>query len=141
MAALARPNPGRTESLHRLNRTEYGNAVRDLLAVEVDVESLLPADNASYGFDNIAGVLKMNQTLMERYLAAARKVSALAVGRRNDVQHDSKTFLIPPSRPQYARVEGLPFGTRGGGLWRYRFPTDGEYIIKIKLLCLNTPWR
>ena len=74
------PNPGRTEAFHRLNRTEYQNAIRDLLHLDVNVESLLPADDASYGFDNIAGVLKMSPTLMERYLAAAQKISRLAIG-------------------------------------------------------------
>ena len=78
--AAARPNPGRTEPFHRLNRTEYRNAVRDLLALDLDVSSMLPADDASYGFDNIAGVLKMSPTLMEQYLAAAQRVSRLAVG-------------------------------------------------------------
>ena len=78
--AAARPNPGRTESLHRLNRAEYRNAVRDLLALEIDVASLLPADDMSYGFDNIAGVLKITPSLLERYLAAARQISRVAVG-------------------------------------------------------------
>ncbi|MBN1238383.1 MAG: DUF1587 domain-containing protein, partial [Gammaproteobacteria bacterium] len=79
-AAAAAPDPGRTVAFHRLNRSEYRNAVRDLLALDVDVSELLPADDASYGFDNIAGVLKMSPTLMERYLVAAQKVSRLAVG-------------------------------------------------------------
>jgi mono/diheme cytochrome c family protein len=79
-AAEASPNPGRTEALHRLNRVEYRNAVRDLLGVEVDVSDLLPSDDASYGFDNIAGVLRMSPTLMERYLASAQEISRLAVG-------------------------------------------------------------
>ena len=79
-AAAARPNPGRTEPFHRLNRAEYRNAVRDLLNLDLDVSSMLPADDASYGFDNIAGVLKMSPTLMEQYLAAAQRVSRLAVG-------------------------------------------------------------
>ena len=82
-AAAARPNPGRTETFHRLNRTEYANAVRDLLALDIDAAALLPADDASYGFDNIAGVLRLNQSLMERYLAAAAKISRAAVGRRS----------------------------------------------------------
>ena len=78
--ATAHPNPGRTETVHRLNRIEYVNAVRDLLAVEVNAPDLLPADDSSYGFDNIAGVLKMSPALMERYLAAAKVVSRSAVG-------------------------------------------------------------
>ena len=80
-AAAAHPNPGRTETFHRLNRAEYRNAVRDLLALDVDVTALLPADDASYGFDNIAGVLRLNESLMERYLAAAARISRAAVGR------------------------------------------------------------
>ena len=79
-AAAARPNPGRVEAFHRLNRAEYRNAVRDLLHLDIDVGKLLPADDASYGFDNIAGVLRFSPTLMERYLVAAKKVSRMAVG-------------------------------------------------------------
>ena len=79
-AAEAKPDPGRTEALHRLNRAEYRNAVRDLLALDIDVSAMLPADDVSYGFDNIAGVQRMSPTLMERYLAAAQKISSVAVG-------------------------------------------------------------
>src|SRR5439155_7191361 len=79
-AFVANPNPGRTETFHRLNRTEYHNAVRDLLAVDVDVTDFLPADDSSYGFDNIAGVLKLSQSLMERYLSAAKTIARIAVG-------------------------------------------------------------
>ena len=79
-AAMAQPNPGRTEPFHRLNRAEYKSVVRDLLDVDVNIDSLLPADDASYGFDNMAGVLKMSPTLMERDLAAAQKISRVAVG-------------------------------------------------------------
>ncbi|HIE92289.1 MAG TPA: DUF1587 domain-containing protein, partial [Acidobacteria bacterium] len=79
--AAVSPNPGRTEAFHRLNRTEYHNAVRDLLDLEVDVAELLPADGGSYGFDNIAGVLGISPTLLERYLGAARKISRITVGR------------------------------------------------------------
>ena len=79
-AAARTPNPGRTETFHRLNRTEYQNAIRDLLALDIDVADFLPADDSSYGFDNIAGVLKISQSLMERYLAAAKTISRLAVG-------------------------------------------------------------
>ena len=80
-AAAENPNPGRTEAFHRLNRTEYHHAVRDLLDLEIDVAEVLPADGAGYGFDNIAGVLGVSPTLVERYLAAARKISRVAVGR------------------------------------------------------------
>ena len=127
------PNPGRTEVVHRLNRTEYQNAVRDLLALDVDVAALLPADDQSYGFDNIAGVLKMSPTLFERYLSAAEEVSSLAVGasERAPVAH---TVRLASDLSQYAQAEGLPFGTRGGAAIRHYFPRDGEYSIRAKLL-------
>ena len=96
--AAAKPNPGRTEAFHRLNRTEYRNAVRDLLDLDVDVAALLPPDNGSYGFDNIAGVLKISPFLMERYLSAAQKISRLAVGA--PVPPTTETFnLATRSRP------------------------------------------
>ena len=127
-----RPNPGRTESFHRLNRAEYRNAVRDLLHLDVDVSELLPADDASYGFDNIAGVLRFSPTLMERYLNAAKKVSRAAVGLppsfpRFDV------FRLPDDLPQDDWFADLPFGTRGGTLIPYHFPADGDYTIRVKL--------
>jgi len=133
-AAAAAPNPGRTESLHRLNRAEYRNAVRDVLGVEVDVAQLLPADDASYGFDNMAGVLRLNQSNMERYLAAAMRVSRAAVGGAPSAP-GSTTFPVPVDQPQYDRVEGLPYGTRGGTLIRYNFPRNGDYEIKVALTC------
>ncbi|MGE3340255.1 MAG: DUF1592 domain-containing protein [Alphaproteobacteria bacterium] len=133
-AAAKHPNPGRTEALHRLNRTEYRNAVRDVLGLEVDVAQLLPADDASYGFDNIAGVLKLNQSNMERYLTAAMRVSRAAVGTLPSSPAVS-IFPVPVDQPQYDRVEGLPFGTRGGTLINYQFPSDGEYEITITLNC------
>ena len=133
-AAAVHPNPGRTETFHRLNRTEYRNAVRDLLALEVDVAALLPADDASYGFDNIAGVLRLNESLMERYLAAAARISRAAVGRPLAAP-TAREFRIPEERRQYGRVVGLPFGTRGGTLITYNFPQGGEYVIDVDLLC------
>jgi hypothetical protein len=135
--AAAAPDPGRTETFHRLNRTEYKNVIRDLLGLDVDVTSLLPQDDSSYGFDNIAGVLKINQTAMERYLTAARKVSRLAIGAYVPPA-GSEIFIVSPQQPQYEHVEGLPFGTRGGTLIRYNFPVDGEYGFEIKLQCINT---
>ncbi|MCH8265363.1 MAG: DUF1587 domain-containing protein, partial [Proteobacteria bacterium] len=90
-AAAARPNPGRTATFHRLNRAEYGNAIRDLLALEIDVDDFLPADDAGYGFDNIGGVLRMSQSLLERYLDASRAISRLAVGSPPPVPF-SETF-------------------------------------------------
>ena len=130
--AAAHPNPGRTEALHRLNRAEYQNAVRDLLGLEIDADKLLPADDGSYGFDNMAGALKMSPTLLERYLSVAGVVSRLAVGAAVK-SPESAIFRVSPALPQYDHIEGLPFGTRGGTLVRYHFPTDGEYEIKVEL--------
>ena len=132
-ASAAHVNPGRTETFHRLNRVEYRNAIRDLLALDIDVTSLLPADDASYGFDNIAGVLKINQTQMERYLSASRKISRVAVGR--SIPPTSETFHISSEASQSERVDGLPLGTRGGMVVRYNFPQDAEYVIKVELGC------
>jgi len=131
-AALVTPNPGRTEPFHRLNRTEYQNVIRDLLALDVEVGELLPADDASYGFDNIAGVLRMSPTLMERYLSAARKVARQAVGAPL-VGPNVDTYALTVDSSQAERMSGLPFGTRGGTLVRYNFPRDGEYVIQALL--------
>jgi hypothetical protein len=131
-AADANPNPGRTEALHRLNRAEYRNAVRDLLALDIDVGAMLPADDVSYGFDNIAGVQRMSPTLMERYLAAARKISSVAVGA-TEIGPVTETYNVPPELRQDHRLDGLPFGTRGGALLRHTFPRDGEYAIRVQL--------
>ena len=131
-AAAARPNPGRTETFHRLNRAEYRNAVRDLLGVDIDVTSLLPADGSSYGFDNMAGVLQVPPTLMERYLTAAKNISRAAVGTPPSAPNYD-VFRVPADLPQDDRVDGLPFGTRGGTLIRYNFPGDGEYAIRVRL--------
>ena len=130
--AAKEPNPGRTGAFHRLNRAEYRNAIRDLLHLDVDVANLLPADDASYGFDNIAGVLRFSPTLMERYLNAAKAVSRAAVGSpppfsRFDV------FRLPDDLPQDDWFAALPFGTRGGASIPYHFPTDGEYTIRVNL--------
>ena len=125
-AAAAHPNPGRKAPFHRLNRAEYQNAVRDLLAVDVDVSSLLPGDDASYGFDNIAGVLRISPTLMERYLGAAHKISRLAVGVAPSIP-TVDTVQLREDLPQDEQVDGLPPGTRGGTLIPYTFPVDGEY--------------
>jgi hypothetical protein len=131
-AAAAAPNPGPTVPLHRLNRNEYQNAIRDLLGVEVDVRDLLPADDASYGFDNIAGVLKLSPTLLERYLSAADKVSRLAFGRPGPFANID-WFRVPDDLSQERRLPGLPFGTRGGMAVEYTFPVDGEYEIAADL--------
>ena len=131
-AAAAHPNPGRTEPFHRLNRAEYQNVVRDLLDLDVNVASLLPPDDASYGFDNIAGVLKMSPTLMDRYLAAAQKISRLAIGVQPPVPYVDY-FRLADDLPQDEHLEGLPLGTRGGTAIRYTFPMDAEYVIRVRL--------
>jgi mono/diheme cytochrome c family protein len=131
-ASAANPDPGRTETFHRLNRAEYRNAIRDLLGLELDVASLLPADDASYGFDNIAGVLRMSPTLLDRYLAAAQKVSRVAIGTSAS-SAVAETFRVAPDLSQDGHIEGLPFGTRGGILVRFTFPQDGEYVISARL--------
>jgi hypothetical protein len=131
-AAAQAPNPGRTVAFHRMNRSEYRNAVRDLLAVDADVAALLPGDDASYGFDNIGGVLKLSPTLLERYLAAADKISRLAVGTASPfVAIDS--FRVPDDRSQERRLPDMPFGTRGGLRIDYTFPQDAEYEISAAL--------
>ncbi len=131
-AAAEHPNPGRTVAFHRLNRNEYQNAIRDLLGVEIDVSELLPADDSSYGFDNIAGVLKVSPILIERYLTAADRVSRLALGRPPAVE-TIDYFRIPDDRSQEQRLPGLPFGTRGGTKITYTFPVSGEYTISAEL--------
>jgi hypothetical protein len=129
--AAASPNPGRTEALHRLNRTEYHNTIRDLLALDVDVVDLLPADDTSYGFDTIAGALAVSPTLLERYISAARKISRLAVGRPVP-SPTAETFRVASDLPQDGRIDGLPFGTRGGTIVHYNFPQSAEYVIRVE---------
>jgi hypothetical protein len=120
------PPPG----LHRLNRTEYANAIRDLLGLEVDATRFLPSDDSTHGFDNQAGALTMSPALMEAYLSAAGKISRLAIG---DVSAPTQTvFEVPPDTAQNYHIEGLPFGTRGGLLREYEFPADGEYTFRVK---------
>lgn len=120
------PPPG----LHRLNRTEYANAIRDLLALEVDATRFLPSDDSTHGFDNQAGALTMSPALMEAYLSAAGKISRLAIG---DVSAPTQAvFEVPPDTAQNYHIEGLPFGTRGGLLREYEFPADGEYTFRVK---------
>jgi Protein of unknown function (DUF1592)/Protein of unknown function (DUF1588)/Protein of unknown function (DUF1587)/Protein of unknown function (DUF1585)/Protein of unknown function (DUF1595) len=126
------PNPGRA-TLHRLNRAEYANAIRDLLALEVDVGELLPADDIGYGFDNIADVLQVSPLLLERYLAAATKISALAVGD-TALPVSYQTYDVPRGLVQLDRMgEAMPLGSRGGASIRHRFPVDGEYEISMGL--------
>ncbi|PYR64007.1 MAG: hypothetical protein DMF91_01685 [Acidobacteria bacterium] len=130
-AAAANPNPGRTESLRRLNRTEYQNAVRDLLALEIDVATLLPSDDSSYGFDNVT-VGDLSPTLLDRYISAAEKISRIAVGRPS-VSPGGETIRLEPDLTQEEHLNGLPIGTRGGAVVPYTFPLDGEYEIQIRL--------
>ncbi|MGE0392355.1 MAG: DUF1592 domain-containing protein [Vicinamibacterales bacterium] len=130
--AARRPNAGRTEPLHRLNRVEYQNAVRDLLGIEgMDVERMLPADDASYGFDNIAGILAISPTHLDRYLAAARKISRAAVGDVGVAPY-GETQMIPLDFGQDDRLEASAPGTRGGAIVTRYFPVDAEYLIKFQ---------
>src|SRR5438270_320627 len=126
--AEEKPNPGRP-TLHRLNRTEYGNAVRDLLALEIDVAELLPADDIGYGFDNIGDVLNVSPLLLERYLVVAGKISRLAVGDPT-LPASYQTYTVPHGLIQRDRVsEDMPLGSRGGSFIHHLFPVDGEYEI------------
>ena len=131
-AAAAHPNPGRTATIRRLTRTEYRNAVRDLLALEVDVDALLPADESSYGFDNVT-VGDLSPTLLDRYLSAAEKISRIAVGRPS-LSPGGDTIRLPPDLTQEEHLPGLPIGTRGGAVLDYTFPMDGEYQIQVRLM-------
>ena len=119
------PAPG----LHRLNRSEYGNAIRDLLALDVDAAAFLPADDSSRGFDNQAGTLGLSPALLEAYLSAAGKISRLAVG--NVTTPTQTMYRVAEDATQNYHVEGLPLGTRGGILVDHYFPVDGEYNVKV----------
>jgi hypothetical protein len=131
-AAAAHPNPGRTATIRRLTRTEYQNAIRDLLALDVDVASLLPADESSYGFDNVT-VGDLSPTLLDRYISAAERISRVAVGRPSR-SPGGDTIRLPPDLTQEEHLAGLPIGTRGGAVLDYTFPMDGEYEIQIRLM-------
>ena len=134
-AAAARPNPGHPLA-HRLNRAEYANAIRDLLALDVDSASLLPPDDSAYGFDNIGDALGLSPILLERYLTAAGKISALAVGAP-DIGAAGETFRIRQDASQDVHIDGLPVGTVGGLLARTTLPLDGEYQIQVRLYRTN----
>jgi hypothetical protein len=127
--AGAHPNPG-SVVLHRLNRAEYANAVRDLLDLEIDVAALLPPDDSARGFDNIAGSLTISPTLLEAYTTAATRVARTAVGFWKTPTE--ATYLAPGDTSQNHHIEGLPFGTRGGMLVHHNFPADGEYKFSIQ---------
>ena len=129
--AAKKPNPGRTDTFHRLNRTEYRNAIRDLLDLEIDAATLLPKDDASHGFDNLTGG-DLSPTLLNRYISAAEKISRLAVGSPIS-RPNGDTYRLKPDLTQEEPVANLPLGTRGGTLIRHTFPRDGEYEIQIRL--------
>ena len=136
-AATAHPNPGRVPLIHRLNRTEYRNAIRDLLAVddlpkEMDISLLLPPDEIGEGFDNMADALFVSPSLIERYVGAARKISRLAVGDLA-APRMIDTYQLSGQLPQDVHLEELPLGTRGGVLIRRTFPVDGEYTFDVQV--------
>jgi hypothetical protein len=130
-AAAERPDPGRTETFRRLNRTEYQNAIRDLLALDIDATTMLPADESSHGFDNVT-VGDLSPTLLDRYITAAEKIGRLAIGGAGR-SPGGETIRIRPDLTQEEHVDGLPIGTRGGALIPYTFPQDGEYEIQLRL--------
>jgi Protein of unknown function (DUF1587). len=130
--SAASPNPGRV-AVHRLNRTEYANAVRDLLGLEVDGRNLLPDDSNQESFHNIASVLSVSPVLLERYLLAAAQVSRLAVGSGGRAVM-TDTYRVPKALVQDQRTrDDLPFGSQGGTVIRHNFPVDGEYTVKVLL--------
>ncbi len=130
-AAAATPNPGRTETLRRLNRTEYQNAIRDLLALDVDATALLPPDESGHGFDNVT-VGDLPPALLDRYISAAQKISRLVIGStQTSMQAD--VIRVPADTTQEEHVPGLPLGTRGGVVIPYTFAQDGDYDIQIRL--------
>src|SRR5439155_15300359 len=145
-AAAANPNPGRP-AVHRLNRAEYSNAVRDLLAVDIQAGSMLPIDDSGYGFDNIADVLSISPALLERYLSAAALVSRLAVGDLGAQPTEERFAPLKDPPSQVAAVSAyrrsvirldrtspdLPFDSRGGVSFQHYFPVDAEYVIRITL--------
>lgn len=130
-AAAAKPNPGHA-AMHRLNRAEYANAIHDLVALDVDATALLPPDDESSGFDNIADVLRMSPSLMERYLSASWNISREAAGNMN-IAPATTTYRVRPDLSQDQHIEGLPLGTRGGILVGHYAPLDAEYVIKLRL--------
>jgi mono/diheme cytochrome c family protein len=138
-AALAHPNPGRTAVYHRLNRTEYQNAVRDVLGLDLDMATLLPGDDAAYGFDNIGEMLTVSPDLIDGYLSAANKISRLAVGD-TALPLGSATYPVSKYLLQNDRMsEHLPFGSRGGAAVRHYFPADGDYAVKIRFQGISRP--
>lgn len=131
-AAALRANPGRTDTFRRLNRTEYQNAIRDLLALDVDVVPLLPPDESSQGFDNVT-VTDLSPTLLSRYLSAAQKISRLAIGKAPPTPRE-EIFRMRADVTQDVHLDGLPIGTRGGMAIPYSFPQDGDYEVQVRLM-------
>ena len=121
------------QAVHRLNRAEYANAIRDLLGVEVDVTELLPSDGGDFGFDNIATALTTSPLLLERYLTAALRVADVAIGNPDTVP-TAATYKIPVDVTQDQHMEGLPIGTRGGTVVTHNFPADADYVLSGRLL-------
>jgi hypothetical protein len=134
-SAKTNPNPGATP-LHRMNRAEYANAIRDLLSIDVDPGTILPPDDSLEGLDNLADALGTSPALIERYIGAAAKISRLAVGD-TDVQPLSVTYKVRGDVSQNDHIEGLPLGTRGGVVIKHNFPVDGEYLFKFSMLKVN----
>ena len=130
-AAAAHPNPGRTDTLRRLNRTEYQNAIRDLLSLDIDAASLLPPDDSGHGFDNVT-VGDLSPALLDRYISTAQKISRLAIGGAQ-TSAETDVIRVPPDLTQEEHVPGLPVGTRGGMSSPHTFTHDGEYDIQIWL--------
>ena len=136
--AAAHPNPGRV-AVHRLNRTEYQNSIRDLLSLDIDASEMLPGDDAAFGFDNIADMLKVSAESLDSYLTAANKVSRIAVGD-TALALGSKTYPVSRYLRQNDRTdEALPFGSRGGAAIRHYFPSDGEYVVKVRVVGTSRP--
>ena len=131
--AAARPNPGRKDTFHRLNRTEYRNVIRDVFDIDIDVADLLPIDNPSFGFDNIAGTLTLNESLMEQYLSAAGTITTAVLG--SDATPAFKEYRASYEFSQDERLEGFPMGTRGGMRATHLFARDGEYTFEMKMMC------
>ena len=134
-ASKVSSNPG-TTPLHRMNRAEYANAIRDLLSIEVEPATILPPDDSLEGLDNLADALGTSPALIERYVGAASKISRLAIGD-TDIQPLSNTYKVRGDVSQDKHIEGLPLGTRGGVVFRHNFPVDGEYLFKFSLLKVN----
>src|SRR5262245_17327306 len=135
-AAAAHPNPGAVGAFHRLSRTEYANAIRDLLALEtlpkeLDIDTLLPADNSSSGFDNLADLLFVSPTALDSYVSAARKISRVAIGDP-EIPVIVDRYQTPQDLPQDVQLEDAPAGTRGGVVIKSTLPVDGEYRVKIE---------